>query len=108
MTKPPPSDGPCCIVCGIPTPPLYLTAGHCETCRLATWLPDDYQKQERYQYDPAEGHANATRRPSAGVALLNGHPPRIFEVEPPIYAPGEEIPLGTLEKRVLARWLGVL
>ena len=68
--------------------PFYLTRGHCETCRLATLLPDDYQRQELYKLDVAEGHANATRRPPTGNPWLddgprrpstNGKPPTIAE-----------------------------
>jgi len=64
-----------CTICGAMVPAIYVgSSGACYECRLASFIPPWYKKAERYEYDPAWGHSNATRKPATGVDWLDeGH-----------------------------------
>ena len=69
-----------CVDCGKGFPAYYLCRGLCETCRIATWLPADYQRREEYAFDRVWQHSNARKKPPTGVPFLDDQPPRIFEM----------------------------
>lgn len=60
-----------CPRCGRRGPAFYFASGVCDDCRWDAWIPRDYAAREKYVYDPAWKHANATRRPPLGVAFLD-------------------------------------
>ena len=47
-----------------------------------TYLPDDYQRREKYAYDSTWKHQNATRQPATGVEIMDARFPRIRDLEP--------------------------
>ena len=63
-----------CASCRQEYPAYYLAGGLCDGCRWDTWIPGDYSARERYEYDPAWGHANRTRRPATGIDFLDSGP----------------------------------
>lgn len=66
-----------CGVCGGKTE--NVTADICYGCHLAGFLPAGYQKRERYLWDSAFAHLNATAHPQTGNALLDSTPRRPSE-----------------------------
>lgn len=60
-----------CSNCGEAVAPYYATRGLCDSCKWDTWIPQGYQKRERYRLEPAFGHANRTCRPLLGVEFLD-------------------------------------
>jgi hypothetical protein len=60
-----------CRHCGQPVAPYYVSQGLCDDCKWDTWIPEGYEKKERYLYDPAAGHCNRTVRPLLGVPFLD-------------------------------------
>lgn len=60
-----------CRQCGQAVAPYYVSQGLCDSCKWDTWIPEGYEKRERYLYDPAAGHLNRTIRPSLGISFLD-------------------------------------
>ncbi|NLF31550.1 MAG: hypothetical protein GX591_11775 [Planctomycetes bacterium] len=80
MTDHPTPGRAICTICGADVPHYYAgSSGACFDCRLAAHIPPWYAAAERYAYDPAVGHANATRRPSTGMDWLDQSPTRICD-----------------------------
>ena len=60
-----------CKRCGETIPAYYCSRGLCDDCKWDTWIPPGHQRREEYKFDPAWGHANATRRPRLGTDFLD-------------------------------------
>ena len=60
-----------CRQCGQPVPLYYVSQGLCDGCKWDTWIPERYEKKERYLYDPGADHLNRTVRPPLGVPFLD-------------------------------------
>jgi hypothetical protein len=55
-------------------------ASVCYGCRLDRWIPPWYPRAEAYEHDRTWGHANATRHPPTGRAILDDTPPRLSQI----------------------------
>ena len=58
-----------CTVCGGGVEGGVQTT--CYGCHLDSLIPGWYCGAEGYEYIPAYGHANATRKPMTGLAILD-------------------------------------
>jgi len=80
MTDQPAPGRAICCACGADVPAIYVgSSGACFDCQVAAHIPPWYATAERYVFDPAVGHENATRTPSTGLDWLDQSPTRICD-----------------------------
>jgi len=52
----------------------------CYSCHLDSYIPDGYERHERYRRDGPWPHANATCRPPLGVPFLDEGGDRVHQM----------------------------
>ncbi len=57
---------------------------YCPGCATDTWIPRGYEDREKYMYDYAYKHPNATRHPSLGVAHLDQRRQQLADSAPAV------------------------